>query len=265
MRGKETVISFFIGTAAGLFGGLVGLGGGVIMIPLMVHVLGLSQHQAHGTSLAALVFTGLTGAAVYGLKGTVAPLAAAVLAASAMPTARWGAFCAHSLAEWKLKAAFGGFIISVSLFLLLKPGSQGAGQPFPVVLQGVILLTGGALSGFIAGLMGVGGGSVMVPALVLLLGFSQHLAQGTSLLAMVPAGAVGAYTHFRLGKVTASLVPGLVAGITAGTAGGSFLAHMLSEPHLRLVFAGVLVWQGCRDIRRGLRLRKEPESRGVPK
>jgi uncharacterized membrane protein YfcA len=64
-------MSFLIGLVAGAFGGLVGLGGGVIMISLMVRFFGLTQHQAHGTSLMALVFTGLTGAATYYLKGSV--------------------------------------------------------------------------------------------------------------------------------------------------------------------------------------------------
>jgi uncharacterized protein len=53
-----------------------GWGEGVVMIPLMVRFFGLNQHQAHGTSLAALVFTGLTGAATYSFKGNVDPLAA---------------------------------------------------------------------------------------------------------------------------------------------------------------------------------------------
>ena len=65
-------------------------------------------------------------------------------------------------------------------------------------------------------MMGVGGGSIMVPAMVLLAGFPQVLAQGSSLLAMVPAGAVGAHTHFRLGNVVRGLLPGLIPGILGG-------------------------------------------------
>ena len=63
-------MSFLIGVIAGIFGGLVGLGGGVIMIPLMVWGFGFNQHQAHGTSLMALVFTGVSGAVTYYLNGT---------------------------------------------------------------------------------------------------------------------------------------------------------------------------------------------------
>ncbi len=248
--------SLLIGVAAGAFGGLVGLGGGVIMIPLMTRFYGLSQHQAHGTSLAALVFTGLTGALTYWLHGTVEAAAALLLAATAIGCASVGALFAHSLPEWQLKGAFGAFLILVALLLALKPyyalySGSAAGWT-----RVAILLASGGVAGFFAGLMGVGGGSLMVPALVLLVGFSQHLAQGTSLLAMVPAGVAGAYTHWRLGNVAGALVPGLIVGIIAGTYAGATLAHGLSEGTLRVVFAAILIGLGVRDIRKSLKLQR---------
>jgi uncharacterized protein len=250
-------MSLLIGLLAGAFGGLVGVGGGVVMIPLMVRFLGVNQHQAHGTSLAALVFTGLTGAATYALKGNVDLLAAVLLAATAILTARLGALFANSLPEWQLKMAFGGFLIFVSVLLLLKPFYAQVTHPAGGWLGAVVLLLSGVVSGFIAGLMGVGGGAIMVPAMVLFLGFGQHLAQGSSLLAMVPAGAVGAYTHFRLGNVVTGIVPGLIVGIIVGTFGGGTLAQVLSDGTLRVIFAVVLVWLGWRDIRKSMVLREK--------
>ncbi|MGB9825741.1 MAG: TSUP family transporter, partial [Desulfofundulus sp.] len=85
------MIALFIGLAAGFFGGLVGLGGGVIMIPLMVGMLKMGQHKAHGTSLVALVFTGISGAITYALNGSVDILASVLLASTAIFTARAGA------------------------------------------------------------------------------------------------------------------------------------------------------------------------------
>jgi uncharacterized membrane protein YfcA len=237
---------------AGAFGGLVGLGGGVIMIPLMVAFFKFDQHQAHGTSLMALVFTGLSGAVTYYLQGSLDIWAAALLAASAIFTARYGAVYANALPEWKLKRAFGFFVICVSLLLLSKPYmSHLAILSHPVSGWGkvVTLLASGTVAGFLSGMMGVGGGSIMVPALVLLVGHSQYTAQGSSLLAMVPAGSVGAYTHWRLGNVVLRVLPGLIPGIMIGTYLGGSLAHVLSEANLRLIFAAVLIWLGLRDIR----------------
>jgi uncharacterized protein len=244
--------SSLIGLLAGAFGGLIGLGGGVVMIPLMVRYFKFTQHQAHGTSLMALVFTGLTGAVTYYLNGSVDLLAATLLAASAIFTARFGAMYANALPEWQLKRAFGCFLIFVSLLLLSKPFlSHLAFLAHPATgwMKVAALLASGAVAGFLSGMMGVGGGSIMVPALVLLVGHSQYTAQGSSLLAMVPAGSVGAYTHWRLGNVVTRVLPGLIVGIIVGTFLGGSLAHLLSEAHLRLIFAGVLIWLGIRDIR----------------
>jgi uncharacterized membrane protein YfcA len=247
------VISIVIGLVAGAFGGLVGLGGGVIMIPLMGRFHGLNQHQAHGTSLMALVFTGISGAVTYGLKGSVDVTASLLLAASAIFTARLGALYANSLPEWKLKRAFGIFLILVSLLLLSKPYFAQFSQVMEGWGKAAVLLASGVVSGFFAGMMGVGGGSLMVPGMVLFLGFSQHLAQGSSLLAMVPAGGVGAYTHWRLGNVVTRIVPGLILGIVAGTYLGGTLAHWLADASLRVIFAVVLIWLGIRDIRTSVR------------
>jgi len=242
-------MNLFIGLLAGIFGGLVGLGGGVIMIPLMVGFLKLGQHRAHGTSLVALVFTGISGAVTYAMKGSVDVTAALLLAVTAVVTARSGAHFAHALPEWKLKRAFGVFLIFVSVLLLLKPylshviGSAGGWG------KSVVLLVTGAFTGFLSGMMGVGGGTIMVPAMVLLAGFGQHMAQGSSLLAMVPAGVAGAYTHWRLGNVEARLLPGLIPGILLGTYFGGTLAHRLPEGALRVVFAAVLIWTGGRYIK----------------
>ncbi len=247
------MIALLIGLAAGVFGGLIGVGGGAVMIPLMVRFFKFSQHQGHGTSLMALVFTGISGALTYYyLKGSVDIWAAALLAASAMITARFGALYANALPEWRLKRAFGFFLISISLLLLSKPYLHHlAFLPHDVTGWGkaVTLLSTGVVTGFLSGMMGIGGGAIMVVAMVLFAGFSQHTAQGSALLAMVPAGAVGAYTHWRLGNVVVRVLPGLITGIIIGTYCGSSVALLLSEANLRLVFAALLVLLGLRDIR----------------
>ncbi|HET8725423.1 MAG TPA: sulfite exporter TauE/SafE family protein [Anaeromyxobacteraceae bacterium] len=241
--------SFLIGLTAGAFGGLVGLGGGVVMVPLMVGFARLKQKEAHGTSLVALVFTGLTGAATYALKGRVDLLAAALLAITATTMARFGARYAHALPEWKLKRSFGAFLIAVALILLARPWIAGPATLASLPIRAAVLLSTGVFAGFLSGMMGVGGGSIMVPAMVLLAGFPQVLAQGSSLLAMVPAGAVGAYTHWRLGNVVRWLLPGLIAGIMVGTFVGSSLAVRLPEEALRIAFAAVIVWTGSKYVR----------------
>jgi len=189
-----------------MFGGLVGLGGGVVMIPLMVGFLKMNQHKAHGTSLVALVFTGISGAITYALKGSIDVVASILIATTAIFTARAGAYYAHALPEWKLKRSFGAFLIFVSVLLLLKPYLLFFTVSGTGFVKIIVLLITGIFTGFLSGMMGVGGGTIMVPAMVLLAGIGQHTAQGISLLAMIPAGGVGAFTHWRLGNVTTNLL-----------------------------------------------------------
>ncbi len=238
-----------IGLFAGIFGGLVGLGGGVVMIPLMTGLQKLSQHRAHGTSLVALVFTGLAGTVTYFVRGTVDVAAAFLLALTAVFTARGGAKFAHALPEWKLKRSFGGFLVFIALLLLVKPYLPGMVLSGAVWYRAAVLLLTGIFTGFLSGMMGVGGGSIMVPSMVLLIGMGQHISQGTSLLAMVPAGSAGAYTHAKLGNVETRLLGGLIPGVVLGTWLGGTLAHHMPDASLRIVFAAVLVWTGGRYLR----------------
>jgi uncharacterized membrane protein YfcA len=242
-------VSFVIGLAAGFFGGLFGLGGGVIMVPLMVGILKIGQHKAHGTSLVALIFTGIAGTITYAFKGSVDITASALLASTAIFTARAGARFAHVLPEWKLKRYFGGFMILVTLLLLLKPYLTSIDGSVSGWEKIVILLLTGVFTGFLSGMMGVGGGTLMVPSMVLLAGIAQHTAQGSSLLAMIPAGGVGAYTHWRLGNVNAGILTGLIPGILIGTYMGGSFAYILSESALRILFAAMLIWTGTGYLR----------------
>lgn len=249
MLSSSFLLPALIGLCAGAFGGLAGLGGGIVMIPLMTRFLGLDQHRAHGTSLVALVFTGIAGVIAYGRSGAVDAEAAALLAVTAIATAAAGARFAHALPAWKLKRSFGAFLLLAAFVLLLKPLLPVPERQVGGMMQIAILLLTGGFTGFLSGMMGVGGGSIMVPAMVLLAGFNQHMAQGSSLLAMIPAGATGAFTHWRLGNVRRDILPGLIPGILLGTLVGGSAAQFLPELVLRLVFAVILVWTGARYLR----------------
>ncbi|PKN03958.1 MAG: permease, partial [Deltaproteobacteria bacterium HGW-Deltaproteobacteria-9] len=89
---------------------------------------------------------------------------------------------------------------------------------------------------------------IMVPAMVLLAGFSQHAAQGTALLVMVPMGAVGAFAHWRLGNVSGGLLYGMVPGIIMGTFAGGNIAQIIPDNPLRWMFVLVTVYMGWRYI-----------------
>jgi uncharacterized membrane protein YfcA len=111
----------------------------------------------------------------------------------------------------------------------------------------------GLAAGIVAGLLGVGGGVLFVPGLVLFLGLNQHQAEATSLLAIVPVAIVGTYRQDRYGNVCRpdALLLGLLS--VAGAAGGVALANALSGAFLRDAFAALMVIVAIQLVQRALR------------
>jgi len=111
----------------------------------------------------------------------------------------------------------------------------------------------GLAGGVIAGLLGVGGGVLFVPGLVLLLGLDQHQAEATSLLAIIPVAIVGTYNQDRFGNVQRADALLLGALSLAGAAGGVVLANSLSGALLRDGFAVLMVLVAAQLVHRALR------------
>lgn len=224
------------GFVAGLAGGLFGVGGGILLVPLLTTYLGQSQHQAHGTSLAAIGATAIAGLAVYAWHGQVSWPTAAIMAVTSLLTARLGAQLAARTSKRRLARGFAVFLLLVALRLLWRAPS-GAG---PVLEGGAAVaseLVLGAAVGLLAGFMGVGGGILAVPALTLLFGFTQQAAQGTSLALILVAAPVGAIEHHRHGNVATSLLPALAIGALLGAPLASLLAQHLPQAALARGFA----------------------------
>ncbi len=251
------LLSLLVGVGAGVLGGLLGLGGGIVIVPALTELLHLDQRQAQATSLGVLVFTGLFGFLSYLGYGSV-PLAPALWTTmGAVLAAPWGARTAHRVSRRRLRALFGSVLVLVGIVMILgikevSRGGQGIGH-LPLWIFGVL----GGVQGFLGALLGIGGGVIVVPALVLGLGLDQHAAQGIALAAMAPMALVGSWTHWRHRALVVSLLPGLVLGGFFGVLLGSTLAHGLPAPVLRRVFAGFLILFGV-QYARGARLSLKP-------
>lgn len=129
------------------------------------------------------------------------------------------------------------------------------------LLIGAIVI--GITAGTMSGLLGIGGGLVIVPLLVLVLAQTQHIAQGVSLAVIVPTAIAGAITHYRKGNVDVPLAVTLASGAVIGSLIGSTVAAVLADGTLRRVFAVALIllayralpptlWHDIRDRVRGL-------------
>lgn len=234
--------AIFVGFFGGFFGGLVGLGGGIIMIPLLVYTIDLPQVFAQGYSLAAVVLTGISGGLAYYKAGSADVAASLFLAFSATIATIFGVRLALTVTSKRLQKYFGFFMLLNSFLLISNYFWSHLFFRFHTwYSRPLLLLSLGSLTGLMSGFFGVGGGTLMVPGLVILLGMSQHLAQGTSLLAMVPTCLAGAFLYFRGCRLDCKLVILLTLGASVGSPFGAKLANSLPEFHLRLLFSILLL------------------------
>ncbi|HZK51607.1 MAG TPA: sulfite exporter TauE/SafE family protein [Actinomycetota bacterium] len=111
----------------------------------------------------------------------------------------------------------------------------------------------GILTGVLSALFGVGGGLVMVPFMVLALGSDQHLAEGTSLLVIVPTAIVGVIAHTRRGYVSFKHAALLAVGGVVGSFLGATLALQLEEGALQVIFGAFLALMGVRTVVQALK------------
>src|SRR5205085_5904970 len=133
----------------------------------------------------------------------------------------------------------------------VRAGARGQSGGAGAEVIGTI--AAGLAGGVVAGMLGVGGGVVFVPALVLFMNLSQHHAEATSLLAIVPVALVGAYRQDRYGNVRRADALALGGLSVAGAAGGVVLANALSGRVLRDAFAALMLLVAAQLVRRALR------------
>ena len=244
-----------VGLAAGLLSGLFGVGGGTVIVPMLVLLLRFDQRLAAGTSLAAIVPTAAVGVVSYAVHGSVAWIPALILAAGAVVGAQIGTWLLPRVSLFALRWAFIAFLLGVIVSLFLVIPSRDAGLPLTVwSIIGLVVL--GLITGTIAGLIGVGGGIIVVPALMLLFGTSDLIAKGTSLLMMIPTAISGTIGNLRRNNVDlpAAALIGVAACTT--TALGAWIATLLDPLAANILFAVFIVFIATQMAVRTIRSRK---------
>jgi uncharacterized membrane protein YfcA len=234
----------------------LGVGGGFLLVPLQVTWSGASQRRASGTSLAAILPIALVGAAIYyfgGRRPQVDLQVALLFVLGSAIGAFVGAQTSRKVPENALKVLVASLLVVVGLKELhdaVVGGSAITGSETAVfdLAHYLLVIASGFVIGVLSGLTGVGGGVFIVPTLVLGFGLAQRVAQGTSLLAILPTAAIGAITHLRHGNVDVRAAGGIaVAGVPTALLGAALalwipvrlLAGLFG---LFLVFAAFRTW-----------------------
>jgi len=230
-----------LGVASGILGGLFGVGGGFLVIPLLGVVYGVDQQTAQGTALVMVVPNVWFAFWRYRQRFGVDLRKAIVIAAAAMvatyPTAR----LATGLDPHRLRLAFAAFLAGLAVVVAYRTwrGSVQASARPPLAWgwTAAVGLIGGVVSGF----FGVGGAFIAPPLLTAFFGVRQVEAQGLALALVSPSAAVALLTYAGVGQVDWGVGIPLALGGTVAISAGVAFAHRLPERHLRLGFSGLLL------------------------
>ena len=238
-RAPRTIVFVAIGAAGGILSGVFGVGGGIVLVPLLVTVAGFDQRRAAATSLLAIVPTAIAGSITYILHGQIDWIAAAGMTVGAVAGSIMGGRLLVRIPLALLRWLFIALLVVVAIRVAFVVPERGAPLEFsiPVLLAYLAI---GLVMGLAAGLFGIGGGAIAVPALVGIMGISDLIAKGTSLLVMAPTSLAGTITHARNGYV--NWRAGAIVGVSATIAaiGGALLAFAI-PPRLSSVLFAILL------------------------
>jgi hypothetical protein len=188
--GKPIGALLAIGVATGILAGLLGVGGGIIMVPALV-AIGYTRHQSNAISLATIFLVAISGVIGFATSEAVHLPAGLAMGVGGLFGATIGSRWASVLSGTTLARIFGVLLVVTGIRMLVAGGAS-PGEALVAGTVGLALsVLVGAVAGIVSGLAGIGGGVIMVPAMVLLLSLSQHTAEGTSLLAIVFTSAAG--------------------------------------------------------------------------
>ena len=256
MTRRELSRTILVGLGAGFLSGLFGVGGGILIVPALVLVLGITQRLAHGTSLAAVLPIAASGLVGFALEDSVDWPVALALTAGAMAGAVIGTYALQVLSPTALARVF-AVVMLLSAARLVFERADAAGRDELTVLAIASLVVVGVLAGTLAGLLGVGGGVVMVPAMILLFGIPAAVAKGTSLGVIIPTSIVATRRNLRNGNADLRIAAavGLAGVVSAYLA--SKISVGLDEQLSNALFAGLLAFVAVRMFVRSLRSEEE--------
>jgi len=229
-----------LGAALGFFGGLFGIGGGIIAIPMLVLAFGMEQALAQGTSLAMMVPILAVGLWRYSCKRPIPWKSAIAIGFLASITTWVVARYATQLQPDVLRSVFGIFLLFLAVQMLMAKHRHESDALHSRLSQR-LLPTVGIAAGSSMGLLGVGGGLVATPLLMGLFGQRQALAQSLSMALVTPCAVVALATYSYADCVDWSMGLPLAFGGLVTVSAGVAAAHKLPERQMRILFALMLI------------------------
>jgi len=241
-----------VGFLAGSFGALLGVGGGVILVPGLILVAGLPFHSAVAASLVCVVATSVSGSVVYLKRGRVLLDVAVHLQFYTVGGAVLAGLVATRIPAAPLYLAF-SVLLLVMAYRMIPLGKREGSGTRPAMGPGspkVVAASVGA--GSVAGFLGVGGGILNVPILHLLMGQPFDRAAATSVYMIGVTGAAAALVYIARGDLDPALAGVTVLGTLAGAGVAALVGDRFDERVLKVIFVVLLLYVAFRMGSRGL-------------
>jgi uncharacterized membrane protein YfcA len=248
------IFGFFIGILASM----TGVGGGVFIVPILTFFYDFRVNSATGTSLTAIIFTAIASTINYARQKRIYYKTGLLLALTAAPGAYLGGWIAKITQEQLLGLIFGVFLILVATRMIVSLARRKeADKTLPVktdaelVRSGKIIIIGVALGffgGFASGLLGIGGGTLIVPIMAFALGMPIHLATATSMFTMIFTATSGVAEYYQAGLVNFPIALLFAAGTVVGAQVGAYTSKKISNRNLTVIFSIMLTVAGANMI-----------------
>ncbi len=270
------VYLFLTGILAGSAGALLGVGGGFIAVPITFMLLGLSPEVAVGISLTMSFFNSLSGSLTYWRQKRIDFASGWKFSLATVPGAVVGSHLAGSFTDRSFSIVFGVLLLALALFMyrnsLAPLNSPSEANPAPPTLKRIksgwvarnftdaegneycysfneYWGIGASLGvGFISSILGIGGGIIHMPFMVIVLKFPPHVAAATSLFILSWSTLVGSGTHFILGHFPWPMAIALAAGGVLGAQFGVRISRRITSVYLVKLFALAMVLVGLRLV-----------------
>lgn len=269
------LIILFFGLCSGIIGALVGLGGGVILVPALLYfgislelIPDLTPQKIVGLSVVMMIFIGLSSTLSYFKSGTVDYKSGLILFVGSIPGTIFGAWINKYLDVPSFNLYFGILLVVISLILIFrdrfKPitwfkehgiqivNKDALGHTYEYGYPIWFAIMMSFIIGTASGMFGIGGGSMIVPMLIILFLFPPHIAVATSMFLVFLTSLVNSATHMYLGHIPWQYVIAVIPGAYIGAKIGAGINKRVSSKTIILLLRVMLLVLGIRSIIVGL-------------
>ncbi len=244
------VFGFFIGIIASM----TGVGGGVFIVPILTLFYGFLPANAVGTSLTTIIFTAIASAINYAMQKRIYYKTGIIMIITTAPGAYLGAWLTTIISPQLLGLIFGFFLIFVALrmaYSIFRRKDQGKtatvnSDAEMLKLKRTVVIGAGLsfFGGLASGLLGIGGGTLVVPIMAIVMGMPIHFATATSMFTMIFTSISGVAQHYQANHIDFTVALLFAAGTIVGAQVGAYTSKKISGRNLSLIFAIMLIVAG---------------------